>query len=92
MTYLEVELITGKTHQIRAHLASVGHSIVGDGKYGSEKVNDWFRRHYHLKHQLLHSWYMEFEDYKLTAPVWPEFEKILKGENLWSIYTDLQKN
>lgn len=91
-TLLKVELITGRTHQIRAHLASVGHSIVGDGKYGSEKVNDWFRKNYHLKHQLLHSWRMEFEDYKLTAPVWPEFEKILKGEHLWSIYTDLQKN
>ena len=91
-TLLKVELITGRTHQIRAHLASVGHSIVVDGKYGSEKVNDWFRKHYHLKHQLLHSWRMEFEDYCLTAPLWPEFEKILKGEHLWSMYTDLQKN
>ena len=91
-TLLKVELITGRTHQIRAHLASVGHSIVGDGKYGSEKVNDWFRKNYRLKHQLLHSWRMEFEDYKITAPIWPEFEKILKGEHLWSIYEDLQKN
>ena len=91
-TLLKVELITGRTHQIRAHLASVGHGIVGDGKYGSEKVNDWFRRHYHLKHQLLHSWRIEFDDLRLTAPVWPEFEKILKGERLWSIYENLQNN
>ncbi len=91
-TLLKVELITGRTHQIRAHLASVGHGIVGDGKYGSERVNDYFRKHYHLKHQLLHSWRMEFDGRCLTAPLWPEFEAILKGEHLWSIYTDLQKN
>lgn len=91
-TLLKVELITGRTHQIRAHLASEGHGIVGDGKYGSEKVNDYFRRHYHLKHQLLHSWRMEFDGRCLTAPLWPEFESILRGEHLWSIYGDLQKN
>ena len=91
-TLLKVELITGRTHQIRAHLAADGHAIVGDGKYGTEKINDIFRRRYHLKHQLLHSWRMSVDGREMTAPVWPEFEKILKGEHLWSIYTDLQKN
>ncbi|MBQ8726026.1 MAG: RluA family pseudouridine synthase [Clostridia bacterium] len=40
---LEVKLITGKTHQIRAHLAHVGHFIIGDGKYGNESINRRFR-------------------------------------------------
>ncbi len=41
---LNVTLYTGKTHQIRAHLAHVGHPIVGDGKYGNEKINKELRK------------------------------------------------
>jgi 23S rRNA pseudouridine955/2504/2580 synthase len=54
-TLLRVKLITGKSHQIRAHLASIGHPIVGDFKYGSQKTNHYFKRNYGLTSQLLHS-------------------------------------
>ncbi len=42
-TLLTVELFTGKTHQIRAHLAHIGHFIIGDGKYGKNTINETFK-------------------------------------------------
>ncbi len=58
-TLLKVHLITGKSHQIRAHLKSIGHPIVGDGKYGHKDAYQYFKKHYHLSHQLLHGWRLE---------------------------------
>lgn len=59
-TYLEVELITGKTHQIRAHLSSKGHPLLGDEKYGDRKWNSKFDEFKIPKWQLLHSYRVEF--------------------------------
>lgn len=59
-TLLQVKLITGRSHQIRAHLATIGHPIIGDFKYGDQKTNHYFRKKYGLSYQLLHSYKMIF--------------------------------
>lgn len=69
-TLLEVELITGKTHQIRAHLAGIGHPLLGDPKYGDKAWNEEYRKKYHIRAQLLHA-------YKVVFPLMEEpFEDI----------------
>ena len=53
LTLAEIELITGKTHQIRAHLAHIGHPILGDMKYGEKGINSLYRQKYGIRSQLL---------------------------------------
>ena len=82
-TYLSVKLITGKTHQIRAHLSSIGHPVAGDIKYGARKESG-------LNHFLLHSYMLRFGNEKgvlskvsgmsFTAPVPNDIEKYIRRE------------
>ena len=89
-TLLEVHLITGRTHQIRAHLASQNHPIIGDYKYGNRKVNDVYKEKYKLESQLLHAYRLEMpaldnelanmSDKKFVAPLPALFNKIAEAE------------
>lgn len=92
-TLLEVELITGKPHQIRAHLAGLGHPLIGDFKYGNTKVNRNLQQTYGLEHQLLHAFRLEFPETEepaglklsgrvITAPCPKQFEQIQKALEL----------
>lgn len=86
-TLLKITLITGRTHQIRAHLASIGHPIVGDYKYGNPKVNEEAKREYRIVSQLLHSYQVVFPELpeplgylsgrSFTAPLPAPFHRII---------------
>lgn len=92
-TLLAVDLITGRTHQIRAHLASIGHPILGDYKYGDSEVNRRAKERYQISAQMLHSWKLQMPETLpepmgylagriFTAPLPNAFRIVLKGEGL----------
>ncbi|KZL88830.1 RluA family pseudouridine synthase [Clostridium magnum] len=59
---VELELITGRSHQLRAHLSHLGNAIVGDGKYGTNKLNSFFINKYGLNYQFLYAYKLVFKD------------------------------
>ena len=77
---LEVTIKTGRTHQIRVHLASAGHPILGDDKYGDFELNRALQK-LGLKRMFLHAWRLQFdhpatgERVELLAPLPPELKK-----------------
>ena len=81
---LEVELLTGRTHQIRRHLAHIRHYILGDRKHGDNKQNSYFETHYGLQNLLLHSWKLDFAhpltqtSLQLTCTPPPHFQAIVE--------------
>ena len=88
MSLVEVNLITGRTHQIRVHLSSAGHPVAGDPKYGSDKLNRRIRDKYGVTSQLLHAARLEMGELDgslaylagrvFEAPLPESFDKILE--------------
>lgn len=84
---LEVDLLTGRTHQIRRHLAHIRHYIIGDKKHGDNKQNIFFEKQFGLQNLLLHARKMSLvhplthEKLSLTCPVPTHFQSIMKELN-----------
>lgn len=85
---LELELITGRTHQIRVHLSHANYPIIGDGKYGNKKTNEYFKSQYKLNHQMLYAYKLCFGEIEgqlaylsnqiITCHMPSKYEKIIK--------------
>lgn len=81
-SYIECRLETGRTHQIRVHMAAMNHPILGDELYSNRKTN------LKLNGQTLHAYYLKFihpvtgKEIEIVAPIPDYFEKLLKNLNL----------
>lgn len=84
-TFLKVRLYTGKPHQIRAHLASLGHPLLGDYKYANRAECDRIKKLYHINFQLLHSFELDLRNdgIHIFAPIPRHMTRLLEGEKIW---------
>jgi 23S rRNA-/tRNA-specific pseudouridylate synthase len=82
LTYLEVRPKTGRTHQIRVHMAHLGHHVAGDALYGNKQLKQTNDK-YGIKRQCLHAYSLSFthpvagKSMEFVSPVWPDMEATL---------------
>ncbi|HPO05620.1 MAG TPA: RluA family pseudouridine synthase [Candidatus Gracilibacteria bacterium] len=62
LSLVEINLISGRTHQIRVHFQAIGHPVLGDPTYGDSKINQKLADPYEIRHQLLHAFQYSFRN------------------------------
>lgn len=83
-TLVKVRILTGRTHQIRVHFASIKYPVVGDPLYGNDKINKLFKEEFGLERQFLHAAEVEFrqpssgEDIHLKSNLPEDLELVIK--------------
>ncbi|KPJ99408.1 MAG: hypothetical protein AMJ60_05190 [Desulfobacterales bacterium SG8_35] len=83
LTYLEVRPETGRTHQIRVHMAYLGHPVAGDALYGN-KLQKQIADTYCIRRQSLHAYALSFthpvtgKDMEFVSPDWPDMQAVLR--------------
>ncbi len=81
LSLVEVDLLTGRTHQIRAHFASIGHPLLGDGKYGTNELN----KKLGYKKQFLYSYKLKFELDENAGMLSYLNGKVFTAEDVWFV-------
>ena len=74
---LRARLATGRRHQIRRHLAHLGHQVVGDTKYGKGGINRWLRSEFGLERLFLHAARLRCAFFDVRAPLAPDLTAFL---------------
>jgi tRNA pseudouridine65 synthase len=81
-------IFTGRFHQIRRHLARIGHPLLGDSRHGDTKINRQWREDRALPRLMLHAWRFETSHPDIghisaRCPPWPDFARTLRALPLW---------
>ncbi|MFA5948381.1 MAG: RluA family pseudouridine synthase [Candidatus Gracilibacteria bacterium] len=84
-SFVDVQIKTGRTHQIRVHMASIGHFVLGDNVYGNKRINASLNKKFGLKRQFLHAYKVVFNDefskkeISVTSKLSPDLDKVFES-------------
>jgi|GEM_PF-587702 len=84
-SYVEVDIDTGRKHQIRQHLQFIGHPLLNDPQYGDPRFDRAFKKHHKYRRFFLHAFSLTFphpitgKEMKIMAPLPKSFEDVLQG-------------